>query len=303
LRLELPRSWRLFDAVVDGRSVAGAVPASTSSDNVWDLRLHDAGRPRSIVALFAGELFMGAPGRRLLDGEPLALTPPSIVGMPCRQVIWTVQVPAGISLRVAAPARVVMASALQEEWRAAQRRLDDDFHRALERSAGWPQDRVRMFQDARRDGASLHADQAWARTSSTLGEPLPSPHCIVAAEGGDGTVAGRLTIRAVRQRDPTTRGRAIATLSLLTCGGLAWMAARRHWSFRLPSLPGLGPAVALLIGLAWIALLDPAWPGLLLAAGAVMALLWCRLMPGEPAVAQPAAINIADATTLYRPQR
>jgi hypothetical protein len=255
------------------------------------------------VALFAGELFVGASGRRLLDGEPLALTPPSIVGMPCRQVIWTVEVPAGISLRVAAPARVVTAAALQEERQAAQQRLADDFQRTMERSVGWPQDRVRMYQDARRDGASLHADQAWARTSNTSGEQLPSPFFMVAADGGDGTVAGRLTIRAVRQQDPTTRGRAIATLSLLACGGLAWMAARRHRSLRLPTLPGLGPAVALLIGLAWIALLEPAWPGFLIAGVAAAMLIGRWLVRSETAVEQPAAINIAEATTIYRPQR
>jgi len=303
VRLELPRSWRLFDAIVEGRSVDGAVPASSSSENVWDLRLHDAGRPRSIVALFTGELFVEAAGRRLLDGEPLTLTPPSIVGMPCRQVIWTVQVPDGISLRIAAPARVVTAAALQEERREAQRRLDGDFERALGRSVGWPQDRVRNFQDARRDGASLHADQAWARTSNTLGERFPSPQCIVAADEVDGNIAGRLTIRAVRQRDPTTRGRAIATLSLLACGGLAWIAARRHWSLRLPTLPGLGPAVAVLIGLAWIALLDPAWPGFLLVVVAAAMLIRGWLAMNDTAVEQPAAINIAEATTIYRPQR
>jgi hypothetical protein len=50
----------------------------------------------------------------------------------------------------------------------------------------------------------------------------------VAADESAGIDAGRLTIRAVRQRDPTTRGRAIATLSLLACGGLAWLAVRRR---------------------------------------------------------------------------
>ena len=267
VRLELPQSWRLFDAVVDGRSVDSVVPASSSSDNIWDLRLSDAGRPRTIVALFAGELLVGDLGRRLLDGEPLALTPPNIVGLPCRQVIWTVQVPAGISLRVAAPAKVVTAASLQTERRAAQERLDDDFQRALERSVGWQQDRVRMFQHARSDGASPHADQAWARTLTTLGDPLPSPLFMVtadgvAADGVDGAVAGRLAIRAVRQRDPTTRGRALATLSLLACGGFAWMAA-----------------------------------------GAVAALIRDWLRPRETADEKPAAIASAEATTIYRPQR
>ena len=303
VRLELPRSWRLFDAVVDGRSVDSVVPASSSSDNIWDLRLSDAGRPRTIVALFAGELLVGDLGRRLLDGEPLALAPPNIVGLPCRQVIWTVQVPAGISLRVAAPAKVGTAAVLQTERRAAQERLGDDFQRAGERSVGWQQDRLRLFQHARSDGASPHADQAWARTLTTLGDPLPSSLFMVAADGVDGAVAGRLTIRAVRQRDPTTRGRALATLSLLACGGLAWMAARRHWSLRLPMVPGLGPAVALVAGLAWIALLEPTWPGVLLATAAVAALIRYWLMPRETTDEKPAAIASAEATTIYRPQR
>jgi hypothetical protein len=57
---------------------------------------------------------------------------------------------------------------------------------------------------------------------------MQPPLCIVAADESAGIDAGRLTIRAVRQRDPTTRGRAIATLSLLACGGLAWLAVRRR---------------------------------------------------------------------------
>jgi hypothetical protein len=303
VRMALPRSWRLFDASVDGRSVDCAVPASSLSENIWELRLHDVGRPRTIVALFAGELVVGEMGRRLLDGEPLALDPPNIVGLPCSQVIWTVQVPSGISLRVAAPARVVTAAAMQAERRAAQQRLDADFQRVVESTVGWQQDRVRMFQHARHDGASPAADEAWGRASMTQGGALSSPLFMVTANGAGGADAGRLTIRAVRQPDPTTRGRALATLSLLACGGIAWTAARRHWSLPLPTVPGLGAAVALLAGLAWTALLDPVWPGLLLAAGAVAVLIRGWLVPSETAVEQPAATNVAEATTIYRPQR
>ena len=230
VQLQLPRSWRLFDAVVDGRPVECVVPTASLSENVWEMRLLDAGRPRTVVALFAGELFVGDAGRRLLDGEPLALSPPAIVGLPCRQVIWTVQVPAGIALRVAAPARVVAAEDLQAERNTAQQRLQADFQRAIERSTGWQQERVRTFLNSRRDGAMPVADQLWNRTLTARAAPFPMqpPLCIVAADESAGIDAGRLTIRAVRQRDPTTRGRAIATLSLLACGGLAWLAVRRR---------------------------------------------------------------------------
>ena len=303
VRVELPRTWRLFDAVVDGRSAECVVPTTAVSDNVWEIRLLDVDRPRSIVALFAGDLFAGDAGRRLLDGEPLALAPPTIVGLPCRQVIWTVQVPADISLRVAAPARIVADDALQAERQAAQQRLEAEFQQAIEMSSGWEQDRVRTFLTSRRAGAMPIADQALARALTTLGDPLPSPLFLVAADGVDGAVAGGLTFRAVRQRDPTTRGRGLATLSLLACGGLAWIAARRHWSWRLPMVPGLAPLLALATGLAWTALLVPAWPGLLLAAGAAAAAIRTWLLSRQTTAAPPAALDIAEATTIYRPQR
>jgi hypothetical protein len=261
------------------------------------------------VALFAGELSDGDTGRRLLDGEPFALAPPTLVGLPCRQVIWTVQVPADVSLRVAAPARIVADDAILAERRAALQRLEADFQQAIESSAGWQQDRVRTFLESRRDGAIPAADQAWARSLTGLSSRFPAPPpatiLIVAGESADAEAAGRLTIRAVRQRDPTTRGRAIATLSLLTCGGLIWLAARRQWSSRLPTVTSPGPAIALVAGLAWIALLVPEWPGWLLAAGAAVALAMQAVRRRQlPTAAElPAAIDIAEATTIYRPQR
>jgi hypothetical protein len=309
VRLQLPQSWRLFDAVVDGRPVDCVVPTSPLSTNVWEMRLLDGDRPRTVVALFAGELSDGDTGRRLLDGEPFALAPPTLVGLPCRQVIWTVQVPADVSLRVAAPARIVADDAILAERRAALQRLEADFQQAIESSAGWQQDRVRTFLESRRDGAIPAADQAWARSLTGLSSRFPAPPpatiFIVAGESADAEAAGRLTIRAVRQRDPTTRGRAIATLSLLTCGGLIWLAARRQWSSRLPTVTSPGPAIALVAGLAWIALLVPEWPGWLLAAGAAVALAMqaVRRRQLQTAAELPAAIDIAEATTIYRPQR
>ena len=306
VRIQLPRSWRLFDAVVDGRSVDCVVSTAPVSDTVWEMRLLDVNRPRTVVVLFTGDVFVGDVARRLLDGEPLAVAPPTIVGLPCRQVIWTVQVPAAISLRVAAPAKLVAADALQAERRAARQRLEADFQQAIEMSTGWQQDRMRAFLGSRRDGAIPAAEQAWAKTLTTLGDPLstkPVTLFIVAADGADATVAAPLTIRAVRQRDPTTRGRAIATLSLLACGGLAWIAARKHWSLWLPRGTGLGPMLAVAAGLAWAALLVPAWPGFLFAAGAAVAAIRAWLVPRQTAPEPPAAIGIAEATTIYRPQR
>ena len=314
VQIQLPRTWRLFDATVDGRSVDCVVPTTPHPDGVWELQLLDAGRPRTIVVLFVGELsvgelFVGERGRRQLDGEPLSLSPPVIVGLPSRQVIWTLQVPAGIALRVAAPARLVTAEDFQVERHAAQQRLQADVQQAIDRSTGWQQERVRGFFESRRDGAMPLADRAWerawARPLTTLSNPLPPapPLRILAADASTGPDAGRLTIRAVRQRDPTTRGRAIATVTLLVCGGLAWMAARSHWSPRGVGLSRLGPVLGIVAGIVWAAFFLPVWPGVLLVAGGAVGLMRTWPRPQSAAAGQPAAVDIAAATTVYRPQR
>jgi len=314
VHIQLPRTWRLFDATVDGRSVDCVVPTTPHPDGVWELQLLDAGRPRTIVVLFVGELsvgelFVGERGRRQLDGEPLSLSPPAIVGLPSRQVIWTLQMPAGIALRVAAPARLVTADDFQVERHAAQQRLQADVQQVIDRSTGWQQERVRGFFESRRDGAIPLADRAWerawARPLAALTNPLPPapPLRILAADASAGPDAGRLTIRAVRQRDPTTRGRAIATVTLLVCGGLVWLAARSHWSPRGVGLARLGPVLGMLAGVVWAVFFLPVWPAVLLVAAGAVGLMrtWPRFQPATAGT--PAAVDIGGATTVYRPQR
>jgi len=304
VQIQLPRSWRLFDTVVDGRPVDCVVSTAAGSENLWEMRFHDVGRPRSVVVLFAGELFVGERGRRFLDGEPLAISPPAIVGLECRQTIWTVHVPTDITLRVAAPARIVPVDDLQEERRAAQLRLHDDVQQAIETSIGWQQDRLRAFLDSRRDGTSPAADQAWERALTTAASPFPqSPTFGIVTEAETaGTPTGPITIRVVRQRDPTAWGRAMATLSLLACGSLAWMAAaRRDWSIQPAIVTRVASVLGLVAGVLWSLLLVPAWPGLLLMAGAAVAVVRAWPRPRRAEAVEPAVVDRALATTAYRP--
>jgi hypothetical protein len=300
LRVRLPQAWRLFDVLVDGRSADSVVPVVPEDDHVWEVRLLDAGWPRSVVVLFAGDL-----GRRLLDGEPLELDPPAIVGLPCRQVIWTMQVPAGISLRVAEPARLVTALEWQQERRAAQQRLVGDFQQAIDHASGVEQGRLRGFLQARGDAAASAADEPWTRTlmMQSASRPAAPPLAIVTSgQGEEG--GGRITIRAVRQRDPSVPGRAVATLSLLACAGLAWIAGRRGVPRWLAVDAWLGPAIAVLLGLAWLMWLVPAWPGGILVAVGGWGLLqpWLRNARTAAGPRPPApAANVAEATTMYRP--
>jgi len=265
VRLRLPLAWRLFDVSVDGRPAEGITPLVPEDDNVWEFQLLDPGWPRSVVALFTGDV-----GRRLVDGEPFALPAPQLVGLPCRNVIWTVHVPEWIALRVQEPARIVDAIGHQIERRAALGRLEPDFERAIGGLSGLEQERMREFFAARREGLRPDADEAWLRASSA---PVDRGAASAAV-----TIVGdvdRLTIRAVRRPDPTTRGRGIATLSLLACGGLAWLASSRGRPSWLPTTRSLGPWLAMIAGMLWIALLTPTWPG-----AALVAVGWASMAAG-----------------------
>jgi hypothetical protein len=107
VRMRFPPGMRLFDVLVDGRE-AHAMPVESSA---WDVRLHDVRWPRSILAVFAGDV-----GSLVDSGDAVLLEPPRLEGLPCRDMLWTIDVPAGLRVRVAEPARVVDAGV----WRAAQ---------------------------------------------------------------------------------------------------------------------------------------------------------------------------------------
>ena len=98
LRLSLPAVMRLFETLVDGRP-ANAVPRD---DGTWEIPLLATGWPRSVLAVFAGDM-----GAQAGDGKPFEIGAPSLAGLPCTRMVWTVWTPGGEVLRVADPARVV----------------------------------------------------------------------------------------------------------------------------------------------------------------------------------------------------
>jgi len=214
-----------------------------------------------VVVLFAGDL-----GRRLVDGKPFALASPDIVGLPCRQVVWTLDVPAWIALRVQEPARIVAADRLLAERRAALGRLAEDFEQSLARLPPPARERLQRFFEARRDESPRAVAPAPWRGFSPTSAGFPAAEPVMIA-GGD----GRLTVRGVRRPDPTTRGRAVATLSLLAGFAVAWFAGRRGWPAWMASRSPWRWAAAA-AGAAWIFCLTPTWPGVVLAMAAVASL-------------------------------
>ena len=196
---------------------------------------------------------------------------------------------------------MVDADRLEAERREAMVRLERDFEQSIARMEGMPRERLRRFFQTRRESGRPDANPAWGRASAPGGAGFPQvePVRIV----GDG---GRLTIRAVRRTDATTRGRAIATLSLLAGCAAAWFATRRGWPRWMPSPGRSWPWVAACGGVLWMIRLTPFWPGAVVSLAGVAALadVWLRSRRVPPSAAdglgQP-AFPSGETTTRIAP--
>jgi hypothetical protein len=278
VRIRIPSGMRMFDVFVDGRIANDAIPARTSiAENAWELRLLDIGWPRSIVAVYAGEVSDGLP----LDGA-LEVATPSIVGLSTLRSAWVVEVPEGIVVRSLPPTEAVDEQAMTAARRAAIERLAGEYERAMAGAAADDASRLGDFLRQRRREAVLPMPAAWShvgmRDSHAAAAWSPPLRLLQ-----DGEAPG-LRLAVARRGDGSMPGRAMVTVAMLL-GVVVLLEARRRTPIvsRLAStlLAPWWVAPAFLIGggVLWIANLDPTWPGWLAAvAGAGGILGW---MPGE----------------------
>ncbi len=270
VRLRLPPGMRLFDLLIDGRETQ-ATPAAGDS---WDVRLHDIQWPRSMVAIFAGDA-----GGRPDTGAAIRLEPPRLEGLPCREVLWTIDPPEGMRLRVAEPATVIEADQWQVRQAAVRRRMAELFAVAVEQAPAADRERLEAFAASREAGDLPPLESAWQQ----------------AVVGTAGDVAGRVhlqgrgvesvTIRAVRRSDDTTPSRALVTIGLVAMLALGWSAAARWPVLWLSLIARLWPWAVSAAGGAWVLLLSPSLPG------------WALLAAGFAAVAARVAGNGVDEAT------
>ena len=248
LRLRLPPGLRLFDLLVDGRE-ANAVP----DGDAWDVQLHDVRWPRSVLAVVAGDV-----GGARADAAPVRLEPPRLEGLPCRTVLWTVDAPGHLALRVVAPAQSLDGPAWEAAAARARSRLGTFFQMA-DADVDDSQRRLRDFAALRSAGGMPALEEAWERglagaSSSTLSNRV---HALSSGDVG-------LTIRAVHRIDPSASSRGVMTLGLMALAAAGWSVARRlpaRWLARACRLVPWGLVAA---GLAWLVALTPALPGCML---------------------------------------
>lgn len=275
VRLRLPTRMRLFDALIDGRQ-ANVQPETADT---WDVQLHAADWPRSLMLLFTGEL--DAAGG---TGEAIRLPPPTIEGLPCDTVLWQVEPPPGMRLRVAGPARLLAGSDWERAVAAGRERIRAAFDQVLAGVREPDRARLRAFADMRSAGGAEPREDAWLRAMRTAGgEPVR------AAAQGD----GGLTVRLVRREDPSAPQRTAATAVLAAVAVWTILAARRRawiWERLRGRAAAATPWLLVAGGVAWLTTLAPALPGwLLVATGAVaVAVDWKRRHDGRAAHAAAA---------------
>ncbi|MGI9176493.1 MAG: hypothetical protein ACR2IT_01395 [Pirellulales bacterium] len=270
VRLRLPPGMRLFDLLIDGRETQ----ATPAAGDAWDVRLHDIQWPRSMVAVFAGDA-----GGRPDTGAALRLEPPRLEGLPCREVLWTIDPPEGMRLRVAESAPAIESDEWQVRQDAVRRRMAKLFTVAIDQAPAADRERLEAFAASREAGDLPPLESAWQQAVvGTVEDGVGRVH--IRGQGAEG-----VTIRVVRRSDDTTSSRAIVTVGLVAMLAFGWSAAAR-WPMRWSNLIAqFWPWALSAAGGAWVMLLSPSLPG------------WALLAAGFAAVAARAAGNRVDEAT------
>ncbi len=255
--LQLPPGMRLFDVRVDGRDAR----AEPQGGNAWQVRLHDVGWPRSLVVVVAGEL-----AERLDGGGPILLEPPRLVGLPRGPVLWSIETPAGLAIRVSEPARSLTRESFLDRGRALRRGLDDAFSAAVRIAPASWRGRLAAFAASRQSGGGPEGERAWHAAWQGTAASEPGRTWIEAAEPGG------VTIRGVSSGRDSTARRGLATAAILGCLVAGWLLAKRFPTSSRQLLPRLHRWWWIGCGILWLIVLEPAPPGwLMLAVGSWLA--------------------------------
>ena len=276
VRMRFPPGMRLFDVLVDGRE-AHATPVDSSA---WNVRLHDVRWPRSILAVFAGEV-----GSSVDSGEAVLIEPPRLEGLSCRDVLWTIDTPVGMRVRVAEPSRVVDVGA----WRAAQadvqRRVTAVFAAAVEGTLDMDRERLRGFAAARDAGSRPALEAEWER--AIQGPPDPGRSRVWVIDGG---LKG-LTIRAVRPTATDAGSRSAATAVLVVALVAGWLLASWRPAAWHAAVRWVWPWMLSAAGVAWVFVLRPMLPGLALIVAGLVVVAARRQRPAGPAAPVATALQ------------
>ena len=297
VQFRVPEGFRVYEMLLDGQQVQPKAPRRDSPSEVWAVPIRAGFWPHELVFVFVGEF-----EATTMQGEPVSLAFPSVVGMPVEQVLWTINHPMSRSIRFAGPGEVLNEYDSGEIRTNVQTEINDlitTISPALPKGVGT---RLRNFHLRQQKQYGVPPLEAWVSSGPSTLAASPIARQFTSAFLTSSrwekliikpqTARGAVTIRFANP--PLARtGRAVATLFVLVLGALGCWGITKNADVMLAFASRWWPAVAGVLAVGWILYREPAWPGFMLlffSAGAGLGRLfkiYAGLESSSPAADQP----------------
>ena len=268
VRVRVPAGFRVYEMLLDGQQIQPQTPRRDSPSEVWAVPMHAGSWPHELVFVFVGEF-----EATTMQGKPVSLALPSVVGMPVEQVLWTINHPMSRSIRFAGPGDVLDEIESRNIRRNVQTEIDDlvtAISPALPKGVGT---RLSEFRLSRQKQDGVPPLEAWVSGTADTSEASPIARQFSSAFLASNrwkkliiqpqSARGVVTIRFADS--PLSRvGRAVATLVVLVLGAWGCWGVAKFADVMLALANRWWPAIAGVIAVGWIIYREPAWPGFML---------------------------------------
>ena len=268
VRVRVPAGFRVYEMLLDGQQVQPQTPRRDSPAEVWAVPIQAGSWPHELVFVFVGEF-----EATTMQGEPVSLALPSVVGMPVEQVLWTINHPMSRSIRFAGLGDVLNEFESRDIRTNVQTEIDElvtTISPALPKGVGT---RLSEFRLSRQKQDGVPPLEAWVSGTADTSEASPIARQFSSAFLASNrwkkliiqpqSARGVVTIRFADS--PLSRvGRAVATLVVLVLGAWGCWGVAKFADVMLALANRWWPAIAGVIAVGWIIYREPAWPGFML---------------------------------------
>ncbi|HBU38369.1 MAG TPA: hypothetical protein DEB70_11270, partial [Planctomycetaceae bacterium] len=268
VQLRVPAGFRVYEMLLDGQQVKPKTPRRDSLSEVWTVPIQSGSWPHELVFVFVGEF-----EATTMQGEPVSLALPSVVGMPVEHVLWTINHPVSRSIRFAGPGNVLNDNESREIRINVQTEINDlitTISPALPEGVGT---RLHDFRLSRRKQYGIPPLEAWVSSAtSTPGISAITRQfnsAFLAKSRWEKliikpqTARGAVTIRFANPPLARTE-RAVVTLLVLVLGALGCWGVTKNADVMLALAHRWWPAITGVLAVGWIIYREPAWPGFML---------------------------------------
>ena len=268
VQFRVPEGFRVYEMLLDGQQVQSKAPRRDSPSEVWAVPIQAGFWPHELVVVFVGEF-----EATTMQGEPVSLAFPSVVGMPVEQVLWTINHPISRSIRFAGSGDVLNEFESREIRTNVQTEINDlitTISPALPKGVGT---RLQDFRLRRRKQYGVPPLEAWVSSVGSTSGASPIARQFASAFLASSrweklivqpqTARGAVTIRFGNPPLAWT-GRSVATLLILVLGAAGCWGITKNADVMLALAKRWWPAVGGVLAVGWIIYREPAWPGFML---------------------------------------